>query len=175
MLTKFVVALFLLLLLPVCGAAQETTQPVAPVVPPIPQATVAYQPQFFLAGGAGFNKYSTPQAQGFMTFGVKLSDMNFTATNLIMTSKNASITQDFGRYLIQENNFTLSVLAGGGLASGEGSVGGSVGGGISLEYDISRYTKIPHTSAVTVVKVDKTFGADVKPTFLGGVKMSFGK
>ena len=166
----------LLLVLSVCGAQVlvpgEVTQPTAPA---LPQAVIAYQPQFFLAAGAGFNKYDTPQSQGFLTFGVKLSDLNFTATNLIMTSKASSITQDFGHYLIQENNFTLAALVGGGVATGNGSVGGSVGGGISLGYDISKYTKLSHTGFVATVKVDKTSGADVKPTFLFGVVIGLGK
>jgi len=170
--TKIVFCFLLVLSL---GFAQDVPQPAVPVVPVTAQAVVSYQPQFFLAAGAGMNKTDSPQAQGFLTLGVKLSDLNFTATNLVMTSKTSAITQDFGHYLIQENGFTLAGLIGGGVASGGGSVGGSVGGGLAVTYDISKYTKIPHTGFVAQVKVDKTSGADVKPTFLFGVVLGLGK
>lgn len=151
--------------------AQEVPQPAAA---PITAPTISYQPQYFLGAGAGFNQYATPQASGWLTFGVKVSDLNFTYTTLTMTSKSSSIGQGFGRYLIESNKFTLAALADIGVATGGGSIGGAFGVGGSLSYDISRVSKIPHTALVATIKCDKSSGADVKPTFLFGVVLGLG-
>lgn len=161
-------AFALILVLSVCGA-QDVSQ-----VPAAPAPVIAYQPQYFIAAGAGF-KQTTPQATGFLTFGVKVSDMNFTYTNLTMTSKHASVGQGFGRYIIQTDGFTLAALADAGMSTGDGSVGGAFGAGGAITKDISRFTKIPHTAFVAIIKCDKASGADVKPTFLFGLLLGLGK
>lgn len=147
-------------------------------VPP-PAATddtvINYQPRYSITAGAGFNKYSFPQSQGFLNFAVAVSDKNFTYTSLVMTSLSSSLSQGFGRYLIQTNGFTLASICDAGIAAGNASVAMDLGGGGVLAYDISKHTKIANTQAVAILKVDKTAGTDVKPTFLFGISLGLGK
>jgi len=146
-----------------------------PDATPLPTVgTIAYQPQYFLAAGGGWSKYTDPHAHGWMTMGAKVSENNFVAGNLVMTSTKASTTVDFGRYLIQENGFTLAALGGLGMASGSGAVNGEVAGGVSLAKDLSKWTKVPHTAVVFTVKADKVAGDDIKPAFLLGFVIGFG-
>lgn len=165
---RFVITAVFLLALAICAFAQE------PVPAALPTSAVTYQPQYFLAGGAGFNQYATPQASGFLTFGFRVSDLNFTYTTLTMTSKSSTLGQGFGRYLISQNGFTLAMLGDAGFAAGGGSVGGTFGAGGSIGYDISRWTKVPHTSFIATLKCDKASGDEVKPTFKFGVVLGLG-
>lgn len=139
-----------------------------------PPGTAIYQPQYFVAAGVGFNKTESPQAIGWMTLGAKISDLNFTTTTLTMTSRSSVINQDFGRYLVQQDKFTLAAIAGGGVAASAGSIGGDVGAGVALSYDISRLAHTPHTFFTCIVKADKSSGVDVRPTFKFGVAMGLG-
>jgi len=162
---KQLATIALCLLSAVAALAQAPTVPSGPVSEP--------QPQYFLAAGAGFNHYTVPQASGWMTFGAKVGDGNYTYTTVTMTGKSSSMSVGYARVLIQQDSFTLMALGDAGVTSGEGNVGGAFAGGGSLSYDVSKWTHVPKTFAVATVKVLKTSLNDVQPVFCFGIGKAF--
>ena len=162
---KALLTAVLCLLIATACFAQDAAQPSAP--------SIAYQPQYWLAAGAGFNKYASPQANGWLTFGVRVGDASYTYTTVSMTSVNSTLSAGYARILIEQDRFTLMALGDAGVSSGSGNVGGAFSGGGALAYDISRWTKIPRTYAVATVKVLKTSLNDVQPVFGFGIGKAF--
>ncbi|WP_321471172.1 hypothetical protein [uncultured Paludibaculum sp.] len=150
----------LLCLLPV--AAQDTS--------PAPQGGEA---QYFVAAGAGFNRYADKQASGWLTFGARIAPGLYTYSLLTMTDQTSTIGQGFMKVLIRQDGFTLSALGDAGVAAGEGAVGSAFAGGGSLNYDISRWTKVPKTWVTATVKVAKTTLGEAQPVFCFGFGKSF--
>lgn len=154
------------------GIAQDNQPPFAAnMTSPV----LSYQPQYFVAATVGFQNTATPQATGGLTFGVRVREANFTYTTLTMTGKTSTLGQGFGRYLIQVNGFTLAALADIGVSTGNDSVGSALGMGGSISYNISRWTKVPHSAFVATVKCDKSGSADVKPVLTFGVLLGLGQ
>ena len=87
---KQLATIALCLLSAVAALAQAPTVPSGPVSEP--------QPQYFLAAGAGFNHYTVPQASGWMTFGAKVGDGNYTYTTVTMTGKSSSMSVGYAKF-----------------------------------------------------------------------------
>lgn len=151
--------LFLALCSPMCLAQVATT--------------ADYQPQYWIAAGAGFNHYARPQAAGWMQFAVKASDNNYVTTSIDMTAARATLRGGFTRILVQEGRIGLLAMGDAGVAVGDGTSGGAFTGGGALTYNISALTKVPHTYAVAAVRVLKISGTDVQPIFEFGIGKSF--
>lgn len=131
------------------------------------------QPEYFIAAGAGWNHYATPQARGFLNFAARIGDRSYSFTTLEMTSAASSLRTGYARLLIQEDGFTLLAIGDGGLAAGSGEVGAAVSAGGALAYDITRWTKVPKTHAFAAVRVLKTGLESVQPVFAIGIGKSF--
>jgi hypothetical protein len=133
----------------------------------------AYQPQFVLSAGAGWNHYAAPQSAGWMTFGARIADGTYSLTSIDMTSQTSSIRTGLSRVLIRQGYFTLTALGDAGIASGSGTAGAAFSGGGSVLYDISRWSKVEHTYLIGTVRVLKTTLTEVQPVFALGIGKAF--
>jgi len=129
--------------------------------------------QYFVAGGAGFNRYAVPATSGFLTLGVRVAEGSYTYTAVSMTDTNSTMAQGILKVLVRQDGFTLGVLGDAGIASGEGAVGPAFAGGTILTFDVSRWTRTPKTWVTASVKLMKTSLTEVQPLFVFGLGKSF--
>ncbi len=142
------------------------------VLPCLAQTTLE-QPQYLLGAGAGFNSAASPRTNGWMTFGAKVTQNNYSLTTLEMTGKRSSLRTGVARVLLEKDRFALIALGDAGVQAGSENAGGAFSGGGSLLYDISRWVKTSNAYAVATVRVLKTSLEDVQPVFSFGFVKTF--
>lgn len=131
-------------------------------------------PTYLIGGGVGFNKYSAPQANGWLTFGRKIQEGTYVTGTTDLTGKTNSVRAGIEQIFLQVGPLVLTAKADAGMATANASnLGGAFAGGGSILLDISKLAKAPGAYLVGSVRALKTSLAEVEPVFYFGVIKTF--
>jgi hypothetical protein len=120
------------------------------------QADQPQPPTFAVMAGAGFNSSSGLRPSGVVTIAKSLTENNYVYNTTSFTDQYSTPSVGYARAVAKRDNFTLMLLADTGFATGQDSLSGAFGGGISVSYSFAKFNKVPGLFFNVSVKGVKT-------------------
>ena len=139
-------------------------------------ASVTYAPDYFVGGGAEYNRYNSaaPAIAGWTTFAVQVGQSKVYSWSTIELASSTSTARTGAGYLFaQTGNFSLVALGDAGLAISPVATLGSFSGGGAILYDIGQRLNKSHFYLIGIMRVTAITSSQVQPVFSFGVGKSF--
>ena len=128
---------------------------------------------YWTAWGAGFNQYSDKQVSGWTSFGVKISDNNYSYTTIETTANGSSTRTGVARVLLKIKGFRLLALGDAGASTNSSNFGGAYSGGGVLTYDVSKLIKQNGIHIVFTARALNGSVINLQPVFSFGIGKAF--
>lgn len=131
------------------------------------------EPTYWIASGAGFNRFADPQTHGWLSLGVRVSGGYYSFSTVDMTSRVATMRTGVARLLSREGRLTLIGLVDAGVAGGGEEFGAAFSGGAIVAYDLGRLLRATGVHVTAGVRLAKTTLNELQPALSFGIAKTF--